>query len=282
MAVMEAHSREELEATGVGAMLAALEAKDDYSGRHCSAVLELATAVGSRLGLDDRPDARAGPRGPLHDVGKIGVPDSILRKPGRLDNGERELMERHPVIGERMLERVPALAHLAAAVRAEHERYDGGGYPDGLPGEAIPIASRITFVCDAYHAMCSDRPYREALPEATALAELEKGRGTQFDPLATDALLGVLPDVYTTPDGHWRHAHGAGVLDAGLVVVAGARAARMPPSTHEQDHARRAELDAVLRHLALREPRAQLPDDPAEHGVAARSHEPSLPRLRIA
>ena len=214
MAVMEAHSREDLEATGVGAMLAALEAKDDYSGRHCSAVLELATAVGTRLGLEADQMRELGHVALLHDVGKIGVPDSILRKPGRLENGERELMQRHPVIGERMLERVPALAHLAPAVRAEHERYDGAGYPDGLPGEVIPITSRITFVCDAYHAMCSNRPYRKALPEAAALAELEKGRGTQFDPIATDALLGVLPDVYTTPDGHWRHADGAGVLDA--------------------------------------------------------------------
>ena len=214
MTVMEAHSREELEATGVGAMLAALEAKDDYSGRHCSAVLELATAVGTRMGLDGDQMRELGHVALLHDVGKIGIPDSVLRKPGRLENGERELMQRHPEIGERMVGRVPALAHLAPAVRAEHERYDGLGYPDGLPGEAIPISSRITFVCDAYHAMCSDRPYREALPETTALTELQNGRGTQFDPLATDALLGILPDVYTTPDGHWRYARGAGVLDA--------------------------------------------------------------------
>ena len=174
MAVMEAHSREELEATGVGAMLAALEAKDDYSGRHCSAVLELVTAVGARLGLEIDEMRELGHVALLHDVGKIGVPDSILRKPGRLDTGERELMQRHPMIGERMLERVPALAHLAPAVRAEHERYDGGGYPDGLPGEAIPISSRITFVCDAYHAMCSNRPYREALPEARRRVRLRR------------------------------------------------------------------------------------------------------------
>ena len=211
---MEAHCREELEATGVGAMLAALEAKDHYSGRHCSAVLALATAVGERLGLDPSEMHELRHVALLHDVGKIGVPDSILGKPGRLDNGERELMERHPEIGERMLERVPALAHLGAAVRAEHERYDGRGYPDGILGQAIPLSSRITFVCDAYHAMCSDRPYRQALPETTALDELRKGRGEQFDPDAADALLGVLPDVFTTPDGHWRHATGAGVFDA--------------------------------------------------------------------
>ena len=214
MTVLEAHTKEELEATGVGAMLAALEAKDDYSGRHCSAVLELATAVGGRLGLDDEELRELGHVALLHDVGKIGIPDSILRKPGRLDTGERELMQRHPEIGERMLERVPALSHLAPAVRAEHERYDGRGYPDGIPGEAIPVPSRITFVCDAFHAMCSNRPYRPALAEPTALEELRKGRGTQFCPDSTDALLSVLPDVYSTPDGHWRYAPGSGFVDA--------------------------------------------------------------------
>jgi HD-GYP domain-containing protein (c-di-GMP phosphodiesterase class II) len=214
MAVLEAHTREELEATGVGAMLAALEAKDDYSGRHCSAVLELATAVGEQLRLNPAELRELGHVALLHDVGKIGVPDAVLGKPGRLDNGEREVMERHPEIGERMLERVAPLAYLAPAVRAEHERFDGRGYPDGLSGDAIPISSRITFVCDAYHAMCSDRPYREALAEPAAVQELSRGRGTQFDPRATDALLGVLPDVITTPDGHWRYAPGAGVLDA--------------------------------------------------------------------
>ena len=214
MAVLEAHTREELEQTGVGAMLAALEAKDDYSGRHCSAVLELATAVGGRLGLDGEAMRELGHVALLHDVGKIGIPDAILRKPGRLDGGEREVMERHPVIGERMVERVAPLEHLAPAVRAEHERFDGRGYPDGLCGEQIPLSSRVTFVCDAFHAMCSDRPYRRALSGSAALEELRRARGAQFDPEATDALLDVLPDVITTPDGHWRHVPGAGVLDA--------------------------------------------------------------------
>ena len=214
MTVLEAHTREELESTGVGAMLAALEAKDNYSGRHCSAVLELATAVGGRMELEAEEMRELGHVALLHDVGKIGIPDRVLRKPGRLDKGERELMERHPEIGERMLERVAPLAHLAPAVRAEHERFDGRGYPDGIVGQAIPFSSRITFVCDAYHAMCSDRPYRAALPQTAALAELHKGRGAQFCPFATDALLSVLPDVYSTPDGHWLYASGAGALDA--------------------------------------------------------------------
>ena len=213
MAVLEAHTREDLEETGIGAMLAALEVRDDYSGRHCSAVLELATVVGGRLGLDPEQMRELGHVALLHDVGKIGIPDSILGKPGRLAAREREVMERHPEIGERMLERVPALEHLASAVRAEHERFDGRGYPDRIFGETIPISSRITFVCDAYHAMCSNRPYRRALPEAEALAELQRGRGTQFDPAATDALIDILPDVFTTPDGHWCHAPGARVVD---------------------------------------------------------------------
>jgi HD-GYP domain-containing protein (c-di-GMP phosphodiesterase class II) len=214
VAVPETETRAELEATGVGALLAALEAKDHYSGRHCSAVLELATAVGSSMTLPSGVMRELGQVALLHDIGKIGIPESILCKPGRLNAGERQVMERHPEIGERIVARVPALSHLAPAVRAEHERFDGQGYPDRIAGEAIPLTSRITFVCDAYHAMCSNRPYRSALPEPEALSELRKGRGTQFCPVSTDALLGVLPDVFTTPDGHWRYAPGAGVMDA--------------------------------------------------------------------
>ena len=208
MTVMEAGACVDVEAVGVDALLAALEAKDHYTGTHSAAVLELAAAVGRRMRLSDGDLRELGHVALLHDVGKIGLPDSVLGKPGQLTAGERKLMERHPEIGERMLCRVPALSHLGPAVRAEHERFDGAGYPDGIAGEEIPLPSRITFVCDAYHAMCSDRPYRRALPGPTALAEVRRGRGTQFCPEATDALLKVLPDVVSAPDGTWHYVPG--------------------------------------------------------------------------
>src|SRR5207245_11102928 len=119
----------------------------------------------------------------LHDIGKIRVPEAILNKPGPLTAEERRLLETHTVEGETMLLRVGGLlAEIGALVRSCHERYDGGGYPDGLAGPAIPLPSRIVACCDAFHAMTSDRPYRRARSVDEALAELEHCSGTQFDP----------------------------------------------------------------------------------------------------
>ncbi len=119
----------------------------------------------------------------LHDIGKIGVLDSILNKSGSLEE-EWEIMREHPKIGERIVSSLESLAHLAPIIRSEHERWDGKGYPDGLSGEEIPLASRIIFACDSFHAMISDRPYREALGVREALEELGRNSGTQFDPAA--------------------------------------------------------------------------------------------------
>jgi HD-GYP domain-containing protein (c-di-GMP phosphodiesterase class II) len=131
----------------------------------------------------------------LHDIGKIAVPDTILGKPGSLTEEEWQVMRSHSESGEELIRNTPGLEHLAPAIRAEHERWDGGGYPDGLAGEGIPLVSRITFVCDAYHAMTSDRPYRSALPEDEARAELEAGAGTQFCPRCATALLDILRET---------------------------------------------------------------------------------------
>jgi HD-GYP domain-containing protein (c-di-GMP phosphodiesterase class II) len=128
----------------------------------------------------------------LHDIGKVGIPDEILHKPGKLDDREWELMRQHPVIGERILRMIPGLGAIARIVRHEHERWDGGGYPDGLVGAATPLGSRIILACDAYHAMTSDRPYRAAMPHAEAMAELTRNSGTQFDPEVVQALIGYL------------------------------------------------------------------------------------------
>jgi HD-GYP domain-containing protein (c-di-GMP phosphodiesterase class II) len=118
----------------------------------------------------------------LHDVGKIAIPDAILRKPGPLDEQEWSFVRRHTIVGERILSAAPALAEVAALVRSSHERFDGTGYPDSLARDAIPLGSRIIAVCDAFDAMTSERPYRRAMAPADALAELTRCSGSQFDP----------------------------------------------------------------------------------------------------
>jgi len=186
--------RRQIEATGVGALLIALDARDSYTGRHSDAVVELALQVARELGLESHERREVAQVALLHDIGKIGVPDAILLNPEPLSDPDWEVMRSHPALGARMLVSAVSLAHLAPAVRAEHERWDGGGYPDGLRGEEIPISSRIVFGCDAYHAMTSDRPYREALSHGEAVSELEGGSGTQFCPATVGALLRSLPD----------------------------------------------------------------------------------------
>ena len=145
------------------------------------------------LGLSERELTDVKHVALLHDIGKIALPDGILRKPGPLDDEEWTAMRHHPIHGAEMIAAVSGLSHLAPMVRAEHERWDGGGYPDGLLGEEIPLASRITLVCDAYHAMTSDRPYR-SLGEERARAVVVDGLGSQFCPTAGRALLATLDD----------------------------------------------------------------------------------------
>ena len=161
---------------------------------------ELALAVGRELhmgpeGLDEV--ARASE---LHDVGKIAVPDAILDKPGPLDPVEWSFMRRHPLIGERILMAAPALRPVARLVRSSHERWDGGGYPDGLRGDEIPLGARVVAVRDAFDAMTTERPYREPIGEAEALAELRRCAGTQFDPMVVDAFCSVLAREYPATD----------------------------------------------------------------------------------
>jgi response regulator RpfG family c-di-GMP phosphodiesterase len=194
---LQARTRDlELQATAASALIAAVEARDAYTSEHSQAVVEHAIGVARRLELSEAEIDDVRHVALLHDIGKIAVPDTILLKPGALDEGEWETMRLHPVFSERMVRNIPGLEHLGSAVRAEHERWDGTGYPDGLAGEAIPLASRITLVCDAYDAMTSDRPYRPALPVATAREEIARGMGSQFCPTAAQALL----DVLATPE----------------------------------------------------------------------------------
>jgi diguanylate cyclase (GGDEF)-like protein len=176
----------------LSALYATVLACDGYTASHSRDVVLLARAVATELGLDATAVTEVEHVALIHDVGKIAIPDSILHKPGPLTADEQTMMRQHPVIGAQIVGSVAGLRHLAPAIRAEHERWDGYGYPDGLAAEEIPLASRVVFVCDALHAMTTDRPYRPAMPLARARAELERHAGTQFCPEATAALLRVL------------------------------------------------------------------------------------------
>ena len=186
------HRRAEVEAAAGQALLAALNARENYTAAHSEAVLELALEVAAELGMDGDQATSVGQVALLHDIGKVGVPDAIRQKPGRLTGPEWDVMREHPAIGAQIVSAIGPLSHLAPAVRAEHERWDGAGYPDGLAGDAVPLASRICFVCDAWHAMTSDRPYRRALTPHEARAELERHTGTQFCPTTVGALVRVI------------------------------------------------------------------------------------------
>ena len=176
----------------IEALAAALDAKDRHTEAHSRETAALARAVGQRLGLKDEALRFLEYGALLHDIGKIGIPGYILNKPGPLDAEETAIMREHPVIGERIVASVPFLSRVRPIVRAEHERWDGGGYPDGLKGEEIPVEARIIHACDAFQAMASDRAYRPALPRPRILEELRTNSGLQFDPHVVDALLYVI------------------------------------------------------------------------------------------
>ena len=173
------------------ALATAIEPGDGYTHAHSEETVFLVEAVARELALPEEDLAECKTAALLHDIGKIGIPDSVHHKPGPLDEHEWRIMREHPVIGERILKQVPGLERVAAAIRHEHERWDGDGYPDGIAGEQIPLESRIVLVCDAYHAMTSDRPYRARMPREAALAELRRCSRAQFDPQVVEALCAV-------------------------------------------------------------------------------------------
>jgi HD-GYP domain-containing protein (c-di-GMP phosphodiesterase class II) len=180
------------ESLGVQALLAAIDARDHYTGDHSKSVVSLSAQVARRMDLSARQIAETEQVALLHDVGKVAVPDHILQKPGPLDEHERRLIEEHPVVGAKIVRSIAGLAHLAPAIRAGHERWDGRGYPDGLAGDDIPVISRITFVCDAFDAMTSDRPYRRSLGIDRARRELEEHADSQFCSKSVHALMSVI------------------------------------------------------------------------------------------
>ena len=169
-----------------------VEEKDEVTEGHCHRLERLAVATGERLNLRAEQLVTLSYAAYLHDVGKVKVPDEILNKPGPLTDEEWVEMRKHPDYGAQILEDKEFLRDAARIVRAHHERYDGSGYPRGLCGDDIPIEARIIAVVDAYDAMVSDRPYRKALSKETALGELQKNLGSQFDPQVVRAFLLVI------------------------------------------------------------------------------------------
>jgi putative nucleotidyltransferase with HDIG domain len=170
-----------------------VEADDSYTGEHCKSVVRLALEVSRELGLDVDQRRNVEFAALLHDVGKIAVPKEIINKPSKLDDREWAIIKTHTLEGQKMLERVGGfMRDVGEIVRSSHERWDGGGYPDGLRGDEIPLEARIVSCCDAFNAMTTTRSYRTAMPVSAALTELIDNAGTQFDRLVVDALVRVV------------------------------------------------------------------------------------------
>ncbi|NPV27311.1 MAG: HD domain-containing protein [Firmicutes bacterium] len=183
--------KEQLLVHSVEALAAAVDARDHYTAKHSRFVAELSSAIAQALGLVKEEAFQVGMAGLVHDVGKIGVSDSILNKQGPLTVEERQIIQTHPIVGGNIMRELRNLNRLEPAIVHHHERFDGKGYPAGLAGQGIPLPARILAVADAYHAMISDRPYRRRLTKRAALAELEANKNTQFDSRVVDALLKI-------------------------------------------------------------------------------------------
>jgi len=166
-----------------------VEGKDTYTHAHTHAVRYYALAIGREMDLAPGQLQTLGQAALLHDIGKIAVPDAILLKPARLTPEEFRLVQKHPIVGEDILTPLAFLAKALPLIRHHHERWDGKGYPDGLAGESIPLEARILTVADSFEAMTSRRPYRSKMKVSEALAEIERNKGTQFDPHVADVFI---------------------------------------------------------------------------------------------
>src|SRR5204863_442565 len=241
----------------------AVDARDTYTGSHSERVSQLAARIAVRLGLDVEQVELTRLAGSLHDLGKLAIPEEILRKAGELTDSERLVLQRHPEIAHRMLDSL-GVDPVAEIVLHHHERWDGAGYPSGLRGEDSPLGARIIFVVDAYDAMTSDRVYRPRLSHEEAVDELRRCAGTQFDPLIVDAFVGrleLLPedDVHRPLRPHHRHLRRRpGEVEVGPNVLRAHDVVRAAVGL--------AGDDRQLRHGRLRERVEELgpvTDDPA-------------------
>ena len=190
------------------ALVATLDARDQYTAGHSAAVAIYARDIAKRIGLSEEQQELVHLCGLVHDIGKIGLPAGLLEKPGPLTLEERRQMEQHSEIGERILRNVDDYSEIADVVRSHHERIDGMGYPDGIHGDEIPLLARIIGVADAYDAMTSDRPYREALPSRVARMRLAQAVGTQFD----TAVVAAFEAILATADENYRSGRGSSFM----------------------------------------------------------------------
>jgi putative nucleotidyltransferase with HDIG domain len=244
-----------------GVLASVLEARDGSVRGHCERLARLAERIGERLGVGGSELDALALGALLHDIGKVGIPDSILLKPGPLDASEWTVMRSHPELGDRLLAPFPELADVRKVVRHHHERWAGGGYPDGLAGEEIPLSARIVAVADAIEAMSVRRPYRDPLSPSTVIEQLEEGRGRQWDPAVIDTaleliLLGGLSFAADGPsvvplvgDPLWREEE--------LVAFADSKVADLVRTASQLDP---AELRAIGSADLLAEDGAVLPD----------------------
>jgi response regulator RpfG family c-di-GMP phosphodiesterase len=175
----------------VTALALALDAKDEYTSGHSGRVSEISVVIAKEMAMPENAVEKIRLAGLIHDIGKIGVKEAVLNKPGKLTSEEFEHIKTHPAIGERILKPIVEEREILDMVRLHHERFDGRGYPDGLSGEQIPVGAAIMALADAYDAMTSDRPYRKSLGNAIAVEEIKKGSGTQFPPNVVAAFLRV-------------------------------------------------------------------------------------------
>ncbi len=172
----------------------AIDAKDTYTKGHSGRVAEYSREIAKRFGYSRKDQNDIYMMGLLHDVGKIGIPDTVINKPARLTDEEFDLIKNHPVMGARILKNITEMPRLATGARWHHERYDGNGYPDGLKEKEIPEEARIIAVADAYDAMTSRRSYRSSLDQQKVRSEIENGRGSQFDPVFADIMLRMIDE----------------------------------------------------------------------------------------
>ena len=176
----------------VQALVSTVDAKDEYTNGHSNRVADYSVMLAKELGKSKQEQELIYDMALLHDIGKVGIPDRVLKKPARLTDEEYKLIKEHTVIGAGILENVKSLPHLGDGARWHHERYDGTGYPDGLKGNEIPEYARIICVADAYDAMTSIRAYSDIRPQKTVRHEIEKGAGSQFDPAIAEAMLRLI------------------------------------------------------------------------------------------
>ena len=172
----------------------AIDAKDTYTNGHSTRVAEYSREISRRAGFSEEVQDEIYMMGLLHDVGKIGIPDAIINKPAKLTDEEYSIIQKHPVTGAKILKNITEFPKLSTGARWHHERYDGKGYPDGIAGEEIPTEARIIAVADAYDALSSRRSYRDVLPQAKVREEVEKGKGTQFDPVFAEIMLSMIDE----------------------------------------------------------------------------------------